>query len=606
VFAGWTGDATGTKKTSNPILMNGPKTATANWTTQYYLTVNSAYGTTGGAGWYDSGTNAYATVTPLTVSGGAGIQYVFTNWSGDATGTTSPSDPILMNGPKTATANWKTQYYLTVNSAHSTTSGEGWYDANTNAYASVTDSIVSGGAGTQYVFAGWTGDASGTKKTSNPILMNAPKTATANWTTQYELTMSATHGTTDPAIGTHWYDAGTVLTISASAPGYAWVGWTGTGTGSYTGTDNPAIDAVTMNGPISEHAVWTDASLYHLTLVTNPLNLTTPVWEGDFIAGDTAPIMTTNPVDSSPYFWFFAGWTTDDMNEIIDPWAESTGVIMDMNKTVTANYQKMIKRNCARTIGFWGNKNGQALLTLDDAKYLVTLPPYATWTGYPRQPLGSTPFDTINLANFKTQVNGYLRNANARNPGYMLAAQLLATLLSEKYFCLDLTDEVWVDNGNMVYQPGENWLVGDIINDAIAAWVSGINQHFYSNLLDAINNNHLWFIVPNTTPKVSTPVQTTIATMSGQPTTNPISAFVTVAPNPFIYRTTVRYAVPISGRVSLKLYDINGREVLTLKDGYVNAGIYTTELSTKYLSKGIYFLRYENMSNRLQTKIVVQ
>ncbi|MCX7785397.1 MAG: T9SS type A sorting domain-containing protein, partial [candidate division WOR-3 bacterium] len=413
----------------------------------------------------------------------------------------------------------------------------------------------------------------------------------------------ANYGTTNPAIGTHWYDAGTVLTISASAPGYTWIGWTGTGTGSYTGTDNPA--QVTMNGPITEYAEWTEATLYYLTLITNPLNLTTPVWEGYYMEGDTAPIKTTNPVDSSPYFWFFAGWTTDDMSEIINPWAESTGVIMDMSKTVTANYQKMIKRNCARTIGFWGNKNGQALLTLNDAKYLVTLPPYATWTAYPKQPRGSTPFDTVNLTNFKNQVNGYLRNANASNPGYMLAAQLLATLLSEKYFCLDLTDVVWVDNGNMVYQPGEGWLIGDIINNAINAWVTQTNQHFYSNLLDAINNNRLWFVIPNTTPKVSTPVQTTIATMSENKTTI-TPASISVAPNPFANRTTVRYAVPISGKVSIKLYDINGRAVLTLKDGYENAGIYTAELSTKSLSKGIYFLRYENATNRLQTKVVVQ
>ena len=52
-----------------------------------------------------------------------GTQYVFTGWSGDASGSSSPSNPIIMNGPKTATANWKTQYYLTVSSAYGTVGG---------------------------------------------------------------------------------------------------------------------------------------------------------------------------------------------------------------------------------------------------------------------------------------------------------------------------------------------------------------------------------------------------------------------------------------------------------------------------------------------------
>jgi uncharacterized repeat protein (TIGR02543 family) len=173
--------------------MSAPKTATAGWKTQYYLTVNSDNGTTGGENWYDSGDTAYATVTPLTVDVSTGVQYVFTGWSGDATGTTSPSDPITMSAPKTATAGWKTQYYLTVNnSGHGTAGGAGWYDADTNAQATITPLTVEGTAGTRYVFNGWTGDASGSGSPSNNILMNGLKTATATWKTQYYLTFKQT------------------------------------------------------------------------------------------------------------------------------------------------------------------------------------------------------------------------------------------------------------------------------------------------------------------------------------------------------------------------------------------------------------------------------
>ena len=92
--------------------MDGPKNVTANWKTQYYLTVTSAYGTPSGEGWYDEDTNATAMLDVGTVNGTEGTRYVFTGWSEDASGTALTSDPIFMDGPKNATADWKTQYYL--------------------------------------------------------------------------------------------------------------------------------------------------------------------------------------------------------------------------------------------------------------------------------------------------------------------------------------------------------------------------------------------------------------------------------------------------------------------------------------------------------------
>ena len=105
VFTGWSGDASGTGLTSDPITMDGAKTATADWTTQYYLTVTSPYDTPGGEGWYDVEDTAYATLDTLTVPGPGGT-YDFIYWYGDASGTTSPSDPIIMYAPQTALAVW--------------------------------------------------------------------------------------------------------------------------------------------------------------------------------------------------------------------------------------------------------------------------------------------------------------------------------------------------------------------------------------------------------------------------------------------------------------------------------------------------------------------
>jgi uncharacterized repeat protein (TIGR02543 family) len=86
--------------------MIAPSSISWTWKTQYYLAVTSVYGSAEGSGWYDSGTFAYAAVSPTSSIGAGGAQYVFTGWSGSASGSTSPSNAIVMDNSKTATAIW--------------------------------------------------------------------------------------------------------------------------------------------------------------------------------------------------------------------------------------------------------------------------------------------------------------------------------------------------------------------------------------------------------------------------------------------------------------------------------------------------------------------
>ena len=80
-------------------------------------------------------------------------------------------------------------------------------------------------------------------------------TYTANLSIQYDLTMAAgTGGSCSPSGG--WYDSGSVVAIGATPNGgYSFSSWTGSGTGSYTGTANST--SVTMNAPIFETANFT-------------------------------------------------------------------------------------------------------------------------------------------------------------------------------------------------------------------------------------------------------------------------------------------------------------------------------------------------------------
>ena len=60
-------------------------------------------------------------------------------------------------------------------------------------------------------------------------------------------------------------------------------------------------------------------------------------------------------------------------------------------------------------------------------------------------------------------------------------------------------------------------------------------------------------------------------------------------PNPFNPTTTIRFDVSVSGNVSLKVYDVLGREVAVLADEYLRSGSYERVFSTSDLSSGVYF-----------------
>jgi hypothetical protein len=62
-------------------------------------------------------------------------------------------------------------------------------------------------------------------------------------------------------------------------------------------------------------------------------------------------------------------------------------------------------------------------------------------------------------------------------------------------------------------------------------------------------------------------------------------------PNPFNPSTTIRYTVPRSGPVSLRMYDRLGREVAVLVDGVQEQGVHTAGWNARGLASGVYFCR---------------
>src|SRR6185436_16614361 len=113
-----------------------------------------------------------------------------------------------------------------------------------------TTSPQSGTAGTQYAWSNWTDGGA----ISHSVSPNVATTYTANFTTQYLLTMNAgPGGTIRPTTGFH--NSGETVNISVTPQAnFSFNGWTGTGSGSFSGIFKSAT--VTMNGPITEAAAF--------------------------------------------------------------------------------------------------------------------------------------------------------------------------------------------------------------------------------------------------------------------------------------------------------------------------------------------------------------
>jgi len=76
-------------------------------------------------------------------------------------------------------------------------------------------------------------------------------------------------------------------------------------------------------------------------------------------------------------------------------------------------------------------------------------------------------------------------------------------------------------------------------------------------------------------------------------------------PNPFNPTTTIRYHLPGSGNVSLKVYDVAGRKVATLVDGWQDAGDHDLQFGASGMASGVYFLRLASGSSAVTMKAVL-
>lgn len=259
-FSGWNGDVTGTASTTT-VTMNGDKVVTATFSTLtcYKLTTTVNPQAVGSINAYpgpncatDPTKYARGTAVMLSASPGMYNGYVFSSWTGDASGTANPIT-VTMVGDRSITANFVRPCFGLTTASSPANAGSVAVDPAPNCtteagkYVSGTTVTLTATASAGYVFSNWSGSAD---NSSNPMpvwMVNGDKSITANFSPFpcFSLTTaSSPAGGGSVAVSpspncltdASKYPAGAEVTFTATAsPGYAFSGWSG----DLGGADNP-------------------------------------------------------------------------------------------------------------------------------------------------------------------------------------------------------------------------------------------------------------------------------------------------------------------------------------------------------------------------------
>ncbi len=229
-FANWADDLAGTVNPSN-LVMNGNKKVTAVFTPTYTLaTALIGQGTVSVLPLK----SVYLSneVVSITVTSAPG--WVFTGWSGDLSGSVSPSN-LVLNANKSVTANFAPTFTLST-----ATIGQGQLTALPLKSAYVSNEVVTFSAvpAPGWAFTGWSGGLSGSVNPTN-LVMNGNKAVTANFTPTFTVVTAVTGlGTVLVTPLKLVYLSNDVVTVTATpAPGSAFAGWSGDLGGSISPTN---------------------------------------------------------------------------------------------------------------------------------------------------------------------------------------------------------------------------------------------------------------------------------------------------------------------------------------------------------------------------------
>ncbi len=150
--------------------------------------------------------------------------------------------------------------------------------------------------------------------------------------------------------------------------------------------------------------------------------------------------------------------------------------------------------------------------------------------------------------------------------------------------------KVYIGSGNKIYLWDQSASMSILYESTHT--IKGLYKKPDSELLYVLTTDELFEL--NIESGTTTSLKTLPVSSEPEPTDLPNQVVLHQNyPNPFNPSTVIRYQLPVSSVVSLKLFDILGREVAVLVDGKVNAGSHQVTFNAYGLSSGVYFYRLE-------------
>jgi hypothetical protein len=265
VFVSWKGDASGQGIVSDPIIMDRAKKATAGWKTQYILRISSDPISIFSplTLWFDEGSLADFSAPPGT--NGTDTRYVFDQWFGDCSGANARAS-LQMDGPKSITAKYKTQYFLNVTltppeiaQRQDMPTGD-WYDPGQITRLGPVSHNITVSSMERLTLLSWNLDGMTQPGTSMEIQMESPHRVELTYRREYYLNVTSRFGETK---GTGWYPSGQTVRFSVTygGPDYPvkniFVRWKSSPSTATIADISKTETDITMDRPYVMEAEWT-------------------------------------------------------------------------------------------------------------------------------------------------------------------------------------------------------------------------------------------------------------------------------------------------------------------------------------------------------------
>jgi len=190
---------------------------------------------------------------------------------------------------------------------------------------------------------------------------------------------------------------------------------------------------------------------------------------------------------------------------------------------------------------------------------------------------------------FSTAVYGYPTNiVKSNTSGYIvLGNEAIERFSATDGFILQIND-----SGNLLWRKSFGGISSEYFQDIVLLennefLVVGNTESFGAGKSD------VWLLKFSTTTDV-------------KPENFPVDDFTLYQnyPNPFNPRTVFSYQLPVSGDVTVKVFDVLGNEIATLVDEYKPAGNYEVQWDASNNTSGVYFYQLK-VENFIETKKMI-